>query len=213
MTARQDKAFNKYDAAYCKKHLRRFEGGPWFYEFQRKDRYGVKLRWRLMLRGHDMDLLAAQASERVRCVLTLGWNLMFAKYYPINPTLGEHIRKCREFLDVAPRTLKHYENSARRIMRYLHGDLDDPCKYGRGKNGRALKKLIEECKLSDFTMVGLRRFAKEPKAKGHLHHASCLFTPKIVGNLYGKKLREPWPFVEFTSKAMVVRPLIRFEEY
>jgi hypothetical protein len=212
MTTREEKAFNKYDAAYCKKHLRRFKGGPWFFEFQRKNRYGVTVRRKLMLRGHDMDLLAAQASERVRCVITLDWNPMNVKYYQINPTLGEHIRKCRDFLDVEPRTFNGYAASARRIMRWLHGDLDDPCKYGTGKNGRALKKLIEECKLSDFTVAGLRRFAKSPNANGHLHQAKCLFTQEIIDNLYGEKLPEPWPFVEFTSRRLVVRPLIRFED-
>jgi hypothetical protein len=216
MTACEEKAFNKYDAAYCKKHLRRFDGGPWYYEFQRKNRHGVTVRRKLMLRGHDMDLLAAQASERIRCIITLDWNAMNVKYYTINPSLGEHIRKYKKIRDVAPRTFKQYVASARHIMDWLHGGaLNDPCKYGSGKNGRARNKLIDECKISDFTIVGLRRFAKERKAKanGHLRFAACLFTPEIIRILYGEKLREPWPFVEFTSKELVVRPLGGFEEH
>ena len=209
----QDKAFAKYDALYCKKHLRHFsDGWWWFLEFQWTDREGVKLRRKLMLKANDMDLLAAQASERIRCVITLGWNAMLTKYYRFNPSLGEHCAKCRKLLDVEPRTFKQYITAARYIMAWLKGGLDDPCKYGQGRNGRARIKLLDECKLSEFTVVGLRRFEKLPNSKAHLPYAKCLFTSKIIKSLYGERLRRPWPFVEFTSYHTVVRPLKDFGE-
>ena len=210
----QEKAFSKYDAEYCRKHLRRFsDGWWWFLEFQWTDRYGVKLRRKIMLKkALDLNLLAAQASERVRCVITLGWNAMLTKYYQFNPSLGEHIIKCRKLLDVEHRTFKQYAASARYIMAWLKGGLDDSCKYGQGRNGRARIKLIDECKLSEFTIVGLRRFEKLPNSKVHLPYARCLFTPKIINSLYGERLRRPWPFVEFNSPQTVVRPLRDFGE-
>jgi hypothetical protein len=209
----QQKAFDKYDTQYCKEHLRN-DGWSWFMEFQWTDRYGITVRRKLMLQGRDLDLLAAQASERARCVMTLGWNAMFTKYYFCDPTIGEHLDRCLGILTVGPRTFAQYENALLYIVGRLVGfaDLDGPYKFGKGRDARARKKLLYERKLSDLTLVGLRKFAKLPNAKAHLPYASCLFTPKIMQTLYGENLRRPWPFVEFTSNQPVLRPLARFQE-
>lgn len=211
VTARQ-RGGSKDELRYWKRAIRSVPDSPYLYiELQRGG-----IRKKISLETSNRAAAAHRAREVWQYVRLHGWDGYMAKFKPesvaqADPSIGQFIEAVTRTSGLAPKTLKTYVNSLRKIAGDIAGLSDDNRKYGGGKGHREWLTRINAIRLSVLTPVNIQgwkvafiaRAGNDPlaqrsartSANSFMRCARSLFSKQILAHV-ALELPNPLPFAD-----------------